>query len=134
MNGTATQSVIVEREIPFPPEKIWRALTQPHLMEEWLMKTDFQPTLDHRFSFRADWGSVDCQVLTIEPERTLAYTWGDSRLKSVVTWTLTPTGRGTRLSMEQSGFREDQPRYFEGAKAGWPQFFDKLGQVLTKLD
>jgi uncharacterized protein YndB with AHSA1/START domain len=134
MTETATLSVIVEREIPHPPEKIWRALTQPHLMEEWLMKTDFRPDIDHRFSFRADWGSVDCQVLDIDENRRLSYTWGDTRLKSVVTWTLTPTPSGTRLSMEQAGFRDDQPRYFQGAKAGWPQFFDKLEHVVAHLD
>lgn len=133
MNDAATQSVIVEREIPFPPEKIWRALTQPQLIAEWLMDNDFALKLDHRFSLRANWGAVDCQVLEIEPERTLAYTWGDSRLKSVVTWTLTPSGDGTRLSMVQSGFRDDQPRYFQGARAGWPQFFDKLEQTLAGL-
>lgn len=134
MNETATQSVTVEREIPFPPEKIWRALTQPHLIAEWLMENDFALELDHRFSLRANWGAVECQVLEIEPERRLAYTWGDSRLISVVTWTLTPTGRGTRLSMEQTGFRDDQPRYFQGAKAGWPQFLDRFEQVVSTLD
>lgn len=134
MNETATQSVTVEREIPFPPEKIWRALTQPHLIAEWLMENDFALELDHRFSLRANWGAVECQVLEIEPERRLAYTWGDSRLRSVVTWTLTPTGRGTRLSMEQTGFRDDQPRYFQGAKAGWPQFLDRFEQVVSTLD
>jgi uncharacterized protein YndB with AHSA1/START domain len=91
-----TLSVVVEREIPHPPEKIWRALTQPHLIEEWLMKTDFKPVVDHRFNLRADWGAVDCQVLTVEPNKTLSYTWNVARddmagLKSVVTWTLTPT-------------------------------------------
>ena len=64
MTNTATEtlSVVVEREIPHPPEKIWRALTQPHLIEEWLMKNDFKPVVDHRFNLRADWGAVDCQV------------------------------------------------------------------------
>ena len=62
MNDTATEmrSVILERELPYPPEKIWRALTQPEMMEEWLMKTDFQPTVDHRFHFSADWGKRTC--------------------------------------------------------------------------
>jgi hypothetical protein len=64
---TETLSVIVEREVAFPPEKIWRALTQPHLIEEWLMKNDFKPVVDHRFNLRADWGAVDCQVLAVEP-------------------------------------------------------------------
>ena len=92
--ATETLSVVVEREVPFPPEKIWRALTQPHLIEEWLMKNDFAPLVDHRFSLRADWGAVDCQVLAVEPNRTLSYSWGAYGLESVVTWTLTPHGHG----------------------------------------
>jgi uncharacterized protein YndB with AHSA1/START domain len=58
--ATETRTVVVEREIPHAPEKIWRALTQPHLIEEWLMKTDFQPVVDRKFSLRGDWGAVDC--------------------------------------------------------------------------
>jgi uncharacterized protein YndB with AHSA1/START domain len=67
MTSTAieTRSVVVEREIPHPPEKLWRALTQPHLIQEWLMKNDFKPTVGHRFNLRGDWGGVlDCEVLT----------------------------------------------------------------------
>ena len=105
----ATRSVVVEREIPFPPEKIWRALTQPHLIEEWLMKNDFKPVVRHRFNMSAEWGGVDCQVRTVEPNRTLSYTWDTKDLESVVTWTLTPTGTGTYLRMEQVGFRTDEP-------------------------
>ena len=136
MNEASTEalSVIVERELPHPPEKIWRALTQPHLIEEWLMKADIKPVVGHRFDFRADWGAVDCQILTVEPNKTLAYTWGDHHLKSVVTWTLTPTSTGTHLRMEQSGFRSDQPRYYQGARAGWPKFFANLEQVLARID
>jgi uncharacterized protein YndB with AHSA1/START domain len=73
--STETLSVVVEREVPFPPEKIWHALTQPHLIEEWLMKNDFKPVVDHRFNLRADWGAVDCQVMAVEPNKTLSYTW-----------------------------------------------------------
>ena len=135
-----TRSVVVEREIPFPPEKIWRALTQPHLIEEWLMKNDFKAVVGHRFDLRADWGAVDCQVVEVEPNKTLSYTWNVTRddaandLKSVVTWTLTQTSTGTRLRMEQSGFRPDQPRYYGGAKAGWPRFFAALEQVVARLE
>jgi uncharacterized protein YndB with AHSA1/START domain len=134
-NATAERlSVVVERELPHPPEKVWRALTTPHLIEDWLMKTDFQPRLDHRFSFRADWGAVDCQVTALEPNRTLAYTWAAHGLESVVTWTLTPTGAGTSLRMEQSGFRPDQQQAFHGARAGWPRFLDALEQRLARAD
>ena len=129
-----TLSVVLERELPHPPEKIWRALTQPHLIAEWLMKNDFKPQVDHRFSLSAEWGSVDCQVLEVEPNRRLVYTWGDSRLKSIVTWTLSPRGAGAHLRMEQTGFRPDQPRYFQGAQAGWPRFFDNLEQVLARAN
>jgi uncharacterized protein YndB with AHSA1/START domain len=73
---TETRAVVVEREIPHPPEKIWRALTQPHLIAEWLMKNDFKPAVGHRFNLRGDWGGVlDCEVLAVEPNRTLSYTW-----------------------------------------------------------
>ena len=136
MNETSTEtlSLVVEREMPHPPEKIWRALTQPHLIEEWLMKNDFQPVVDHRFNLRADWGTVDCQVLAVEPNKTLSYTWAAYGLESVVTWTLTPTSTGTHLRMEQSGFRPDQQQAYQGAKAGWQKFFSALEQVLGRTD
>jgi uncharacterized protein YndB with AHSA1/START domain len=134
MTATETRSVIVEREISYPPEKIWRALTQPHLIEEWLMKNDFKPVMDHRFTLRADWGSVDCQVLAIEPNRTLSYTWGAMGHESVVTWTLSPTSTGTQLRMEHAGFRPDQKQAYGGAKMGWRNFLDKLEQVLARTD
>src|SRR5262249_40320634 len=138
--SSAMRSVVVERELAHPPEKIWRALTQPHLIEEWLMKTSFKPVPGHRFDFRADWGAVDCKVLEVEPNKTLSYTWDVTRddaangLKSVVTWTLTPTRTGTHLRMEQSGFRPDQPRFYQGARYGWQQFFAGLEQLLARTD
>ena len=137
MNDSATENrtVVVERQISHPPEKLWRALTQPHLMEEWLMKNDFKPAVGHRFNISADWGGVlDCEVLAVEPNKTLSYTWAAYGLESVVTWTLTPTRMGTRLRMEQSGFRPDQQQAYQGAKHGWQQFFGNLEQVLARID
>ena len=130
--ATETRSVIVEREVPFPPEKIWRALTQPHLIAEWLMQNDFQPVQDRRFQLRGDWGSVDCQVLTIEPNKILSYSWGAMGLDSTVTWTLTSTDAGTHLRMEHAGFKPDQNQAYHGAKFGWQKFFEKLQTVLEK--
>jgi uncharacterized protein YndB with AHSA1/START domain len=132
--GTGTRSVVVEREVAYPPEKLWRALTQPHLLEEWLMKSDFKPEAGHAFKFTADWGGVDCKVLAVEPNRTLSYTWDAMGLESVVTWTLTPTPTGTSLRMEQSGFRPDQQQAFNGARYGWGQFFSALEQVLARTE
>ena len=143
MTATATQtrSVIIEREIAHPPEKLWRALTQPHLIEEWLMKNDFQPVVGHDFKLRGEWGGVlDCEVLTVEPNKTLSYTWNFKHadaaydLQSVVTFTLTPTAAGTHLRMEQAGFLPDQKQAYGGAHAGWKTFFGNLDQVLARLD
>jgi uncharacterized protein YndB with AHSA1/START domain len=138
---TETRAVVVEREIPYPPEKIWRALTQPHLIEEWLMKNDFKPVVGHRFNLRGEWGGVlDCEVVAVEPNKMLSYTWNFKHddaafnLKSVVTFTLTPTSTGTHLRMDQSGFRSDQKQAYQGAKHGWQQFFANLEQVLGRID
>lgn len=136
-----TLAVVVEREIPHSPEKLWRALTQPHLIEEWLMKNDFSPVAGHRFNLRGDWGGVlDCEVLAIEPHRSLSYTWNFAHddaaynLKSVVTFTLTPTRTGTHLRVEQAGFRPEQKQAHGGAKHGWAQFLGKLEQLLARVD
>jgi uncharacterized protein YndB with AHSA1/START domain len=131
---TKTRSVVIERDVPHPPEKIWRALTQPHLIEEWLMKSDFKPVVDHRFNFSADWGAVDCQVLEVEPNKALSYTWAAYGLETVVTWTLTPTGTGTHLRMEQSGFGPGQGQAYHGAKLGWEKFLASLQEVLVRND
>jgi uncharacterized protein YndB with AHSA1/START domain len=138
---TETLSVVVEREFPFPPEKLWRALTQPHLIEEWLMKNDFKPAVGHHFKLRGDWGGVlDCEVLAIEPNKALSYTWNHVHddaaynLTSVVTFSLTPTSTGTHLRVEQAGFRKDQPKAFGGAKFGWQKFLENLGQVVARPD
>jgi len=135
------RSVVVERDIAHPPEKLWRALTQPHLIEAWLMKNDFAPVVGHGFNLRGEWGGVlDCEVLAVEPLKTLAYSWNHTHedpaydLRSVVTFTLTPTPTGTRLRMEQTGFRPDQKQAFGGAHHGWRQFFDKLDQVLAEAE
>ncbi|AEK60115.1 hypothetical protein CFter6_0358 [Collimonas fungivorans] len=133
MQTDDTKTLIVERELPHPAEKIWRALTQAPLIEEWLMKNDFQPVVGHRFDLRADWGVVDCEVLAVEPNKTLSYTWEAMGLKSVVTWTLTPTSTGTHLHMEQSGFRPDQQQAYQGAKYGWQKFLAALDQVVAEL-
>ena len=135
-----TRSVVVERDFAFPPEKLWRALTQPHLIEEWLMKNDFKPAVGHRFNLRGDWGGVlDCEVLAIEPNKSLSYSWGPAEgvvnnTSWVVSWTLTRTSTGTHLRMEQSGFRPDQQQNYHGAKFGWQKFFANLEKVLARTD
>ena len=82
---------------------------------------------------------LDCEVLEIEPPTTLAYTWNFVHadpafdLRSVVTFTLTPTSRGTLLRVEQAGFRPEQKQASGGARAGWQTFLGKLDQLLTTV-
>ena len=132
--ATELRTVTVERDIPFPPEKIWRALTQPHLIQEWLMKNDFALDVGHKFTLSGDWGSVDCEVLEVEPNKSLSYSWNAMGLESTVTFTLTKTGTGTRLRMDQAGFRPDQEQAFRGAQYGWQNFFANLEKLLAKED
>ncbi len=129
-----SKTLVVEQEFPHSPEKVWRALTQPELVAEWLMQNDFLPTVGHEFAFRFEaqpgWnGIIDCKVLALEAGRRLSYTWNSMGLKSVVTWTLTPTERGVSLRMEQSGFQADQERAYQGAQYGWQKFLAQLEQV-----
>src|SRR5712672_1508615 len=123
MTSAPTRSLVIERELPHPPEKIWRALTQGPLIKEWLMDNDFQPAVGHKFNFRAtpvpNWnGVIDSEVLVIEPNKKLSYTWGALGLGSVVVWTLTRTDAGTHVRMEHSGFRADQEAAYKGANYG----------------
>ena len=132
----STRTLVLEREFPHPPEKLWRALTESPLLAQWLMNNDFEPTPGRQFQFRSEpmpqWdGLIDCEVLAIEPLKQLSYTWRALGLDSVVLWTLTPTGAGTHLRMEHSGFRPDQDRAYQGANYGWRKFLDALDRVLA---
>jgi len=130
-----TKTLIIDLEMPHPPEKVWRALTQGALIEQWLMKNDFQPVVGHRFQFRATpvpgWnGIIDSEVLVVEPNSRLSYGWTSMGLETVVTWTLTPNERGTLLRMEQSGFPSEEGANYKGAKYGWTNFIGKLERVV----
>lgn len=136
MNDVSTEprTVVVERELAHPPEKVWRVLTLPHFIEEWLGDNAFRAEAGHRFDLGFEWGDVNCRVLEVELHRKLSYTWASGELDSVVRWTLTPTTNGTKLTMEQTGFPDGQPRYYNGAQHGWPKFFDGIEQVLARID
>jgi len=140
----AQRSLIEERVMAYPPEKIWRALTTSDLIARWLMANDFAPVVGHRFNFRATpvmgWNGVtDCEVLALEPPHRLVYSWnasGDQAadgLKTVVTWTLTPVEGGTRVRMEQSGFRPQDEGGFRGMGSGWPGILVRLEGVAAEL-
>ena len=139
MTGPETKSIVVEREMPHAPEKIWRALTTWALIEDWLMANDFAPELGRRFQFRATpvpgWsGITNCEVRELDPPRRLVYSWGDgsesaSGLKTLVAWTLTPTAPGTLVRMEQSGFRPEDEGGYQAMSGGWPRILEGLERV-----
>jgi uncharacterized protein YndB with AHSA1/START domain len=143
--AAAVKSLVLERTMPHPPEKIWRALTQAPLIEAWLMKNDFEPVVGHRFTLRAPamahWNGVtDCEVLAVEPNRRLSYSWnasGDEAeggLKTIIAWTLIPAEGGTLVRMEQSGFRPEDEGNYQGAGYGWRRFVGGLERVVAELD
>jgi uncharacterized protein YndB with AHSA1/START domain len=140
-----TECISFDFDLPRAPEKVWRALTDPVLLAEWLL-----PVVDLRlepgavFTFKAQpqpgWdGTVQCRIREIEPQRKLSYTWlvGDPEsgffIDTVVTFTLTPTASGTRLSLVQSGFRPDQQQAFGGARYGWRMMGGRLVALLARI-
>jgi uncharacterized protein YndB with AHSA1/START domain len=136
---TSTRTVVIERELPHPLEKVWRALTEGHLIKEWLMENDFQAVVGHRFTFRStpvpNWnGIIECEVLAVEPNQKLSYRWGTLGTETVVAWTLAATKGGTLLRMEQSGFGPDQDHAYKGATYGWQRFIGGLERVVGELE
>jgi uncharacterized protein YndB with AHSA1/START domain len=137
---TATRSLVIDRQLPHAPAKVWRALTEGALLTEWLMANDFRPEVGHRFKFRSTpvpgWdGIIECEVTAIEPTSRLAYSWTSMGMRTMVTFTLTATATGTELRVEQSGFPTAQgtERFFKGAQYGWQSFLTKLDGVVGGL-
>jgi uncharacterized protein YndB with AHSA1/START domain len=133
-----TQSITMEFDLPHPPAKVWRALTEPELLAKWLMATDMKLAVGQSFTFKMPpiqgWdGVVSCEMKEIEQHERLRYSWGSLGLDTVVAWTLAPTSKGgTLLRLEQSGFPtgKGQLPFFEGAKMGWQNM---AGQRLPEV-
>lgn len=134
-----TESISFEFDLRHPPEKVWRALTDPALLAEWLL-----PVVDLRlepgaaFTFKAQpqpgWdGVVNCRVREIETQRKLSYTWVVADIDTLVTFTLTPTASGTRLTLVHSGFKPSQKQAFGGARYGWKMMGGRLVELLARI-
>lgn len=134
------ESIAFQVDLRHPPEKVWRALTEPELLKEWLLPAvGFRLEPGAEFTLKAPqsfpgWdGTVDCRMVEIEPQRKLSYTWAVPFLDTVVTFTLTPTESGTRLSIVQSGFEPDQKQEFGGARHGWKMMGGRLIELLDRI-
>lgn len=134
------ETIAFEIDLRHKPEKVWRALTEPELLRQWLLPViglDLVPGAE--FTLKAPqaypgWdGTVDCRMVEIEPLRKLSYTWTVPFLDTVVTFTLVPTQAGTRLSIVQTGFRPEQKQESGGARYGWKMMGGKLAGLLDTI-
>jgi uncharacterized protein YndB with AHSA1/START domain len=134
-----TESISFEFDLRHSPEKVWRALTDPVLLADWLLpvvKGTLEPGAGFTFKTQpvGGWdGIVNCRVLEMDALKTLSYTWGAAGMDNVVTFTLTPTTSGTHLSLVQSGFKPDQKRNLGGARYGWTLMGGKLVDLLARI-
>ena len=121
-----------EEMYPHPPERVWRALTDPAEIGVWLMPTDFAPRAGHRFTFdaRPSLGIIDGEVLEVEPPRLLRCQWSGEFGHTVVTFTLTPASGGTRLRVTHAGWDDQGLPHRDGFDQGWD---DKLTKDLAVL-
>ena len=128
-----------------PPAVVWEYLTKPELLSQWLMQSDIQPIVGHRFQFRSKPaleiefdGICYCEILKVVPFKKLSYSWKCSptgngyKIDTVVGWTLTPKNNGTELLLRQTGFKETENDLFYGAmNSGWSQRVETLIQNLN---
>ena len=134
-----TESLSFEFDLQHSPEKVWRALTDPALLAEWLLpvvglRLEPGATFTFRTQPHPGWdGTVHCRLLEIEAHRKLSYAWVVGELDTVVTFTLTPSASGTRLSLVQSGFKPEQKQNFGGARYGWKMMGGKLVDLLARI-
>jgi uncharacterized protein YndB with AHSA1/START domain len=124
----------VKRRSAHPPAAVWRALTDPELHARWWAAGDVRPVVGHRFELdMGQWGKQACEVLAVEPERLLRYSFAAGTLDTIITWRLAPDGDGTLLTLTQEGFDPDSPlgrQALEGMRAGWPGVLARLERVL----
>lgn len=120
--------------IPHPPARVWKVLTDPDLHAQWWAAGDVKAEVGHRFTLdMGSWGQQPCEVIAVEPERLLSYSFAPGTLNTTITWRLEPEGSGTRLLFEHKGFDLDSPlgrAAYEGMGRGWPGLVRKVGTVL----
>ncbi|WP_062465283.1 SRPBCC family protein [Demequina soli] len=128
------KTIEVDQFLAHPPAVVWRALTDPALLESWWAPSDIVPEVGRAFTITfPDWGVQRCTVTAVDEPRTLAYTFSEGLLDSTITWTLVPEGAGTRLLLAHAGFDVDTPiglTGFTGMGHGWPLVVAHLGTVL----
>ena len=102
---------------------MWAALTEPELHAKWWAAGDVRPVVGHRFTLdMGHFGHQPCEILAVQHERLLSYTFAPGTFDTTITWRLEPEGDGTRLHLEHAGFDLDSPlgrSAFQGMGSGW---------------
>lgn len=134
-------SDVLRRDVWLPrsPSDVWKALTDPEALAEWLMPNNFEPRVGHTFRFHVDpmpgfSGISECRVLEVDPPRLLAYTWtvlpkapdATPPPPMRVEWRLRAEGEGTRLSLEQTGLEVLNWWWRLSMSMGWKRRMEKL--------
>lgn len=133
---TDTPTIEVDQFLAHPPERVWRALVDPELQQQWMsMGPDFEPQVGHRFAIdMGQWGTTQCEVLEVVEAERLVISWINDPLDTTVSWRLEPEGSGTRLFLVHSGFTAEQTMPVEGMGEGWRLAIgEKLPAVLAEL-
>ncbi|MBI1247077.1 SRPBCC domain-containing protein [bacterium] len=135
--NSQTETLVFVVELKHPPEKVWRALTDPTLLAQWLLPVfDFQTVPGQQFTFKTEpkpgWdGIVHCRLLESEPCEKISYTWTVGEMDTCVTFTLTATEGGTKMTLMHSGFKPDQKANFGGARYGWKMMLGRLVDLVV---
>ncbi|MCQ4082559.1 SRPBCC domain-containing protein [Streptomyces sp. RB6PN25] len=133
-----TQAAVIrcDQFLGHPPATVWKALTDPELHARWWAAGDVRPVVGHRFTLdMGHWGQQPCEVIEVEPERLIRYSFAEGSLDTTITWRLEAEGTGTRLFLEHAGFDLDSPmgkKAFEGMGGGWPGVVRGLGKLLDE--
>jgi len=134
-----SNTVTLEIDLAHPPSKVWRAITDPELLREWLLPAiGFDLTPGARFTLQGPampgWdGKVQCETIDAVPGERLRYKWVVGDLDTTVTFTLSPTSKGTLLSLVQTGFTSSQKQNYAGARYGLRTMGQKLVDLLARV-
>ena len=135
------RDIKLEAFYPYPPERVWRAVTDSSAMAKWLMPNDFEPTIGHKFQFRTKPapgfdGIVHCEVLELEEPRLLRISWRGGPIDTVLKLSLEVAANGTKLYLEHTGFtgvKAIMVSYMMGS--GWKKMFrTSLPAVIKNID
>ncbi|MEU6863454.1 SRPBCC domain-containing protein [Streptomyces sp. NPDC046876] len=132
--STEPRTIHCDRFIAHPPQAVWRALTEPDLHARWWAAGDVRAEVGHRFTLdMGPWGHQECEVIAVDPERMLSYSFAPGTLDTTITWRLVPEGTGTRLLLDHSGFDLESPlarAAYEGMGGGWPAVLERIEPAL----